>query len=112
MLDRVLTVLRPALIDDGFQTKPGGETEYLKDVPCSAVPIKDGERFAGGEQRAHLTYRFAVRWSPKAAAILPTDRVAFEGRTFGIAGPVKEVGRREWIEITAGAQITTGPATS
>ncbi|WP_396190311.1 head-tail adaptor protein [Flavobacterium sp.] len=47
-----------------------------------------------------------MRYSTTAATIDPRDRLTFEGRDYDING-VKDVGRRQYIEITATARAET-----
>jgi SPP1 family predicted phage head-tail adaptor len=72
-------------------------------IPAAKEDIRDGERFRASEQGATITTRFQVRWSPAVADVDPTHRIQFDGREYDIAG-VKEIGRREGLEITASAR--------
>lgn len=101
-LDRRLEILRAALVDDGFAQVPGAPV-VIGEVWASKRDISDAERFKDGAADAAITTRFQVRWSTFAAAIRPSDTLQCEGRTYGIAG-IKEIGRREGLEITARAE--------
>jgi SPP1 family predicted phage head-tail adaptor len=72
-------------------------------VWASVLPVSDGERWRAGEVAAHITARFTVRWSQFAAGITPKDRLIYKDAEHDIFS-VKEIGRREWIEITAAAR--------
>jgi SPP1 family predicted phage head-tail adaptor len=101
-LNRRITILRSRREFDGLQHRAGAPEEFVTRW-ASATPVRDGERFAGGETQASLTMRFVVRYDAQTATIDPTDLVEYDGRTFGIAG-VKEVGFREGVEISATAR--------
>ncbi len=100
-LDRRVTIERATMADDGFgQTPTWAE---LATVWASRRDVSDAERFASGEVSAQITTRFRIRWSSVVAGIDPRDRLICEGRTYDIAA-VKEIGRREGLEITAAAR--------
>ncbi len=65
--------------------------------------VSDGERLKAGQTLADQTARFTIRWSSEVADVNPKDRIQFDGRVYDIGG-VKELGRREWLEITATAR--------
>lgn len=67
------------------------------------TPVSDGERFRAGERAAEVLARFLIRWSSQVASVSPKDRIVFDGRVYAITN-VKEIGRREGLEITAGAR--------
>ncbi len=67
---------------------------------ASYEPISDGERFRAGETAATASARFVIRHSSTVAGLNPKDRLIFDGRTWQILH-VKEIGRREGIEISA-----------
>lgn len=67
---------------------------------AKADAVSDGEKFRAAEMGASLSMRFMVRWSSDIADLDPTDRVLYDGRTYDIVA-VKEIGRREYFEITA-----------
>lgn len=101
-LDRRLDILRAALTDDGFSSGPGTPA-VIGTVWASKQDVSDGERFKNGTTDAGITTRFQVRWSSLTAGILSSDTVRCEGRTYGVVG-IKEIGRREGLEITARAE--------
>lgn len=95
-LDRRITIERAALVDDGYQQiEAWGPVATLW---ASHTAISDGERWAAGAARAVVNARFVVRYR---ADITTKDRLIFKGRAFNIVA-VKEIGRREFTEITAG----------
>lgn len=103
-LDRRVTLLRAAVVDDGLQSGPDwDEPVTLGTVWASKADISDGERWRAGQVQAHVTTRFRLRWSSVTAGLTAKDRVTCEGRTYDIVA-VKEIGRREGVEITAAAR--------
>lgn len=72
-------------------------------VSAAFRPLSDSERMAASEVGATMTARLQIRWSADVAALSPLWWLTFDGRTFDIVG-VKEIGRREGIEITAAAR--------
>jgi len=70
---------------------------------ASYEPLSDGERFRAGETAADASARFVIRWSSEVSSLNPKDRLTFEGVTYQILR-VKEIGRREGLEITTSAR--------
>jgi head-tail adaptor len=56
--------------------------------------------------QANITTRFVVRYSAFSAGITPVDRLTCEGQEFDIVG-IKQIGRRDFLEITAAARADT-----
>ena len=98
--DRRVQFLRASVIDGGMRERRGAFIPYGSAVWASKTPISDGERFRADAVARNQTDRFVVRYSALTASIKGTDRLVCEGVTYGIAG-LKEIGRREGIEITA-----------
>ena len=99
-LDRKVTFLRAEMIDDGYQTRQGPFVTYGPAVWAARRYISDRERYAANTVGVDAVARFTVRYSQFTAGLTHSDRLECEGRIYGITG-IKEVGRREWIEITA-----------
>lgn len=99
-LDRRVQFLRAALVDDGYQTRPGPHEPHGKPVWAARRFVRDAERYAASTVGVESVVRFTVRWSAFTADIKRTDRLICEGQTYAITG-LKEVGRRVGIEITA-----------
>lgn len=98
-LDRRLQFQRAVLVDDGLeQVETWGD--HGSPIWGSRTDTRDGEKWAAGQETATLMSRFVVRWSGFTAGITPADRFTCDGREWEVAG-LKEIGRREWIEITA-----------
>jgi len=98
-LDRRVQFLRAGIVDDGLQSRPGPHLPHGAPVWASRHQISDGERFRSDGAFRDAVARFAVRWSQLSAGITETDRLICEGVTYAISG-IKEIGRREGIEIT------------
>jgi SPP1 family predicted phage head-tail adaptor len=104
-LDRRISILRATGAADSFneQVETWGT---LAVVWAHAAPVQDAERQRAGETLASKSYRFTIRYSSDVADIDPRDRVVFDGRTYDVSG-IKELGRREGLEITATARAET-----
>jgi SPP1 family predicted phage head-tail adaptor len=70
---------------------------------ASYEPLSDGERFSASETAANASARFVIRYSSAVADLNPKDRLIFESEAWEIVR-VKEIGRREGLEITAGTR--------
>lgn len=101
-LDRRIQFQRATLSDDGL-SRVETWANFGDPVPASRNDISDGERWRAGEVQAHVSTRFVVRFSAFTASISPKDRLICEGETFDISG-IKQVGRRNRLEITAAAR--------
>lgn len=83
--------------------EPVDEWDTLATVWANVVPVSDGERLRAGETLAAKRSRFTIRYSSAVSGIDPRDQLVYDGRTYDIDG-VKEIGRREMLEITASAR--------
>jgi SPP1 family predicted phage head-tail adaptor len=101
-LDRRVQFRRFTLIDDGF-AQVESWVDYGSVVWAERRLVSDREQVAAAQVAARITARFLVRWSGLTGAITPKDRLICEGREYDITG-VKEIGRREGVEITAAAR--------
>ncbi len=104
--DRLITLQKKTYTLDGF----GGEVITWTTIGerwASSKPVKDGERFGNQEAIATITHRFQIPWDRVAALTDPTYRVLFDGRFYDVVA-VKEIGRREGIEISATARAENG----
>ena len=97
-LDRKIVLQRFTSTRDEFN-EPVLTWATLATRSASYEPLSDGERFRAGETAANASARFVIRYSAAAADLDPKDRLTFEGVTYEIVR-VKEIGRREGIEIT------------
>ena len=101
-LDRKITLQRfTSTLDD--YNEPVLTWATLATRSASFEPLSDGERFRAGETAANASARFVIRWSSAVSTLNPKDRLQYEGETWQILH-VKEIGRREGIEITAGTR--------
>ena len=104
-LDSRITLKRATSTANAFN-EPVVTWTTLATVWASVVPVNDGERLRAGETLASKQSRFTVRYSSTVASVDPRDRITFDGRDYDLNG-VKEVGRREYLEITATARAET-----
>lgn len=104
-LDRRVQFRRLQASDDGF-ARSGAWVDHGDPVWASRRDVSDRERALAGQTAAVLVTRFAVRWSSFTAGLTPVDQVLCEGRLFDIVG-IKEIGRRQFLEITAQARADT-----
>ena len=104
-LDRRIALRRATVTANAFN-EPVETWATLATVWCSVVPVSDGERLRAGETLAAKQSRFTIRYSATVAAVDPRDRLLYEAREYDILG-VKELGRREMLEITAAARAET-----
>lgn len=101
-LDRRLTLQRGTTTSDAAGTPVTTWTD-LATVWASYMPVSDAEKVAAAEVSATISARFRIRYGSTWADLSPADRVVFEGRVFDLWG-VKEIGRREGLELTAAAR--------
>lgn len=101
-LDRKLTLMKATQTTGALNAKVTTYVE-LATVSASKADVSDAERIRAQQAGVAHTTRFRIRWSSLASQLLALDRVRCEGRTFEVTG-IKEIGRREGIEITANAR--------
>ncbi len=101
-LDRRITIERSTETRDGLNN-PVKTWLPIATVWASKSDVSDSERVASQEVGAEIGTRFRIRRSRQVADINPKDRVIFEGRRYDISA-VKEIGRREGLEISAVAR--------
>jgi SPP1 family predicted phage head-tail adaptor len=104
-LDRRVQFRRFTLVDDGF-AQVESWADHGSAVWAERRLVSDREQIAAAQVAARITARFLVRWSALTGGITPKDRLICEGREYEITG-VKEIGRREGVEITAAARADT-----
>lgn len=101
-LDRWLTLQRRTVADNAL----GEEAETFIDlatVRASKSDIGDAEKVRAQQVGAEITTRFQIRWSVNWSDLTSKDRVSCDGREYEVVG-VKEIGRRDGVEITACAR--------
>lgn len=101
-LDRKIILQRFTETRDAYN-EPVKTWATLATRSASYEPLSDGERFRAGETAANASARFVIRYSAAVADLDPKDRLTFGGVVYQILH-VKEIGRREGIEITAAAR--------
>lgn len=102
-LDREITLERFTATQDEGSGEDIQVWAPIATVWASKRDISDGEKFAASEVVAEMSTRFQIRWDQSWSDLNPKDRVVYEGRIYGIVG-VKELGRRDGLEITAAAR--------
>lgn len=101
-LDRRVTLERYGVTRDEWNNPIEGWLP-LATVWASKHDISDTERLHGAEMGSTLTTRFVIRWSKTVTDFNTKDRLVCEGLEYGVVG-VKELGRRQYLEITATAR--------
>lgn len=105
-LDRRITILRRTSTVNTFNESDDTWTT-LTTVWASVIPVSDGERLRAGETLAQKSNRYTIRHSSVVDSVNPRDRIVYDTKTFDING-IKEIGRNEFLEITATARAETG----
>jgi len=100
--DRRLT-LKQRSVSSNTLNESVEEFDTLATVWASKLDVSDAERVRSMQVGAEITTRFQILWSEAVSVIDPKDRCVEAGREYEIVG-VKEIGRREGIEITACAR--------
>jgi len=98
-LDRRVELQRLVVTRDRMNA-PVQNWSTLAEVAASLFDVSDAERLSNAEVGASVTTRFRIRWSPDVADLNAKDRLVCEGAVYAISG-VKQVGRRDGLEITA-----------
>ena len=102
-LDRRVTILRSLVQDDGLQATLSAPLP-IGTIWASKVDVSDAERQRSGIIGAEITARFQVRSSEFSRCILPSDLLHCGGVDYDITG-IKEIGRRNGLEITTKAKV-------
>jgi len=106
-LDRRVTLLH-AVTTRNALNEPVKAWLPLVTVWAHKADVSDGERIRAEQVGASLTTRFQIRWSTDVSGLSATNQLDCEGRRYEISA-VKEIGRREGLEITAAAQADAAP---
>ncbi|RRH71998.1 head-tail adaptor protein [Falsigemmobacter faecalis] len=101
-LDRRIAIRRAALTNTGLGTVT--TWSEIATLWASRKDASDGEKAVAGTVQSTVVSRFVVRSSVMSRGIRPTDRLTEGGLTYEITG-IKEVGRRDRLEITAEARL-------
>lgn len=102
-LNRRLQFQRFTAVDDGLQMVEAW-ADHGSPIWAGRKDVSDSERVAAGWLEATSVARFTVRSSSFTRGLTPKDRLTTEGRDYDIQG-IKELGRRDWLEITAIARV-------
>ncbi|MCJ8139568.1 head-tail adaptor protein [Falsirhodobacter halotolerans] len=102
-LNRRVQFLRSNEIMTPFASRPGEPTPFGGRVWASREDMSDAEKAAGDTVFSGVSARFVVRSNAFTREITTKDQLTEGGTTFDIVG-IKEIGRREAIEITGVAR--------
>lgn len=101
-LDRRITIRRKE--EENTNLGVTGIWHDLATVWASRKDVSDGEKAAAGSLQSTVIARFIVRSSSLTRGIVPRDELIEGGQSFEITG-IKQIGRRDFIEITAQAKL-------
>ena len=102
-LDRRVQFRRFTTEHDGLQNVETW-TDHGRPIWASRQDISDGERAAAGWIEGTSVARFVVRSSSFSRGLTVKERLTTDGREYDILG-IKEIGRRDRLEITAMARV-------
>lgn len=102
-LDRKISLLRASRVQDSGTGEEIETWSILANVWAGKKDVSDGERMRASEVSAEISTRFVIRWDSAWADINAKDRIQYETRVFDIFS-VKEIGRRQGLEITGTAR--------
>ena len=102
-LDRRIQFRRRTLTDNGLEMVEAW-ADHGAPVWASRHDVSDGERAAAGWIEATSVARFVVRSSSFTRDLTVKDCLTTEGRAYDIQG-IKDIGRRDRLEITAIARV-------
>lgn len=98
--DRRIAITRATVEEnDAGEEVETGWTPFIN-AWAKYLPVSDGERWRAGAVEQKTDARFVIRWSAKRASITGEHRLTFDGADWQITG-IKEIGRRQRLEITA-----------
>ena len=97
-LNRRITIQRVSVTQDEYNNDVETWEDFCT-VWASYEPLSDGERLRAGERAAEASARFQIRHSSQVADVSAWDRLLFGCVVHNISH-VKEIGRREGIELT------------
>lgn len=102
-LNRRVQFLRAEEVKTPFASRPGDATPFGSKVWASREDLSDSEKAAGDIVFSGVSARFIVRSNTFTREITTKDHLTEGGTVFDIMG-IKEIGRREAIEITGVAR--------
>ena len=97
-LDRLLTLLTPAIIREASGERILNYDAAAQATPCKYEAGKGGEKDDKDRLIAAQPDSFTVRFRED---ITPTHRLLFEGNTYNVTGVREGAGRRQWTVISA-----------
>lgn len=110
LLDRQITLKRgPDLLSPGAIDDRGRPVQLDTDtanwptiatVAASVDPVGDAEKLRAGLVEGRERARFTIRYAADVAAVTGNDRLILDGDAWQITG-APDLGRRQWIEISA-----------
>lgn len=100
-LDRRGQLLRRVLTRNTFGEEVVTYVAYAE-LWMERRDIGGREFFAAQQVNAEVTSRFRIRFRTD---VLMTDRILCEGKSYNIAAPPQEIGRREGLEILGSAVV-------
>ena len=106
VLDRRVTIQRPAMIDDPtYGPQPGGwedvencvriSAQRMDALPSQSESVQGGLRMANRDARLRIRYREGLTSDMRILEHRSTFDVVYQ-----ISGGPAEIGRREWMEFT------------
>jgi SPP1 family predicted phage head-tail adaptor len=100
-LDRRITLEHVTRAPDAFSTAGAETWVEIGKVWASKKEMSNGEKWRAAAAESEATHLFTVRYSSTTAAMTAADRIICDGKIFNLIGNPREIGRREWFEITA-----------
>lgn len=106
VLDRRITIQRPAVIDDPvYGPQPGGwedvencvriSAQRMDALPSQSESVQGDLRMARRDARLRIRYRDGLTSDMRILEHRPNNDIVYQ-----ISGGPSEIGRREWIEFT------------
>lgn len=105
-LDRRIHFQRFAEADNGLETVETW-SNYGLPVWASRKDVSDAEKMAANWVEATVASRFVIRSNTFTRGLTAKDRLLCGGLVFDILG-IKEIGRRDRLEVTAIARVDNG----
>ncbi|MFV0409092.1 MAG: head-tail adaptor protein [Paracoccus sp. (in: a-proteobacteria)] len=102
VLDRRITIRRRSIANGPLGATGAWATVCV--IWAARKDVSDGEKAVSGTVMSTLATRFIVVSSVAARDIRPADTITEGSLTFDIVG-IKELGRRDYLEITAQARL-------
>lgn len=102
-LDRKITVQRPYVVTNAFNEEEQSWLDLYVNIWAGIRTQSGGEALKTDRVEASQVVVFTLRY----CAVLPTDRVVFEGQVYEIVQPPHEIGRRKGLELIC--QTKLGP---